>query len=131
MSMQDPIADMLTRIRNAQLVGHPTVSMAASKMKAAVSKVLTEEGYVDGYTVEEDAGKSMITVRLKYFEGAPVIRELKRVSRPGRREYKKKDELPSVANGLGIAIVSTCKGVITDAAARRAGVGGEVICTVF
>ncbi len=131
MSMQDPIADMLTRIRNAQLVGHPTVSMAASTMKAAVSKVLTEEGYVDGYTVEEDGGKSTITLRLKYFEGAPVIRELKRVSRPGRREYKKKDELPNVANGLGIAIVSTCKGVITDAAARRAGVGGEVICTVF
>lgn len=131
MSMQDPISDMLTRIRNAQMVGHPTVSMSSSRMKAALSKVLTEEGYVDGFTVEEDGGKTTITLRLKYFEGQPVIRELKRVSRPGRREYKGKDELPTVRNGLGVAIISTCKGVITDSSARQAGVGGEVICTVF
>lgn len=130
MSMQDPLADMLTRIRNAQMVGKPNVTMPSSKLKASVARVLSEEGYVGGFSVSEGA-KPELTVELKYFEGKPVIAELDRVSRPGLRNYAGKDELPSVRGGLGVAIVSTSKGVMTDRAARTAGVGGEVLCTVF
>jgi len=130
MSMQDPLADMLTRIRNAQQVGKPNVTMPSSKLKANVAKVLQEEGYVEGFSVSEGA-KPDLTIELKYFEGKPVIAELDRVSRPGLRSYAGKGALPSVRAGLGVAIVSTSKGVMTDRAARAAGVGGEVLCTVF
>ena len=130
MSMQDPLADMLTRIRNAQLVGKLNVTMPASKLKANVARVLHEEGYINGFSVSED-NKPELTIELKYFENKPVIAELDRVSRPGLRNYAGKDGLPSVRGGLGIAIVSTSKGVMTDRAARAAGVGGEVLCTVF
>ncbi len=131
MSMQDPLSDMLTRIRNAQMVGHEDVAMPSSKLKAAVARVLSEEGYIDGFSVDDDSNKPTIKIRLKYFEGKPVIQKLVRVSRPSRRHYCGKDELPTVANGLGCAIVSTCHGVVTDRQARQQGVGGEVICTVF
>lgn len=130
MSMQDPVADMLTRIRNAQQVGKMTVDIPASNLKLAVANVLKEEGYVEGVAVNEDA-KPVITIELKYFEGKPVIAEIDRASRPGLRHYAGKDGLPSVRGGLGVAIVSTSKGVMTDRAARAAGVGGEVLCTVF
>lgn len=130
MSMQDPIADMLTRIRNAQQVGKTSVTMPSSKLKKSIAGVLKEEGYVGEFSVNE-ALKAELTVELKYFEGKPVIAELDRVSRPGLRSYVGKDELPSVRGGLGIAIVSTSKGVMTDRAARAAGVGGEILCTVF
>lgn len=130
MSMQDPLADMLTRIRNAQMVGKLDVTMPSSKLKANVAKVLKEEGYVGDFSVSEGP-KAELTVQLKYFEGKPVIAELDRISRPGLRNYASKAELPSVRGGLGIAIVSTSKGVMTDRAARAAGVGGEVLCTVF
>ncbi len=130
MSMQDPLADMLTRIRNAQQVGKSNVSMPSSKLKASVAKVLAEEGYVDSYSVSEGE-KAELTVELKYFEGKPVIAELDRVSRPGLRSYAGKSAIPTVRGGLGVAIVSTSKGVMTDRAARAAGVGGEVLCTVF
>lgn len=130
MSMQDPLADMLTRIRNAQLVGKTSVSMPSSKLKISVAKVLADEGYINGYSVSEGV-KQELTIDLKYFEGKPVIAELDRVSRPGLRNYAGKAGLPSVRGGLGIAIVSTSKGVMTDRAARAAGVGGEVLCTVF
>ncbi|UTF59502.1 30S ribosomal protein S8 [Gilvimarinus sp. DA14] len=130
MSMQDPLADMLTRIRNALQVGKTEVSMPSSKLKANVAKVLVEEGYVKDFSVSEGP-KAELTIELKYFEGKPVIAELDRVSRPGLRNYAGKTELPSVRNGLGVAIVSTSKGVMTDRAARAAGVGGEVLCTVF
>lgn len=130
MSMQDPLADMLTRIRNAQQVGKPNVTMPSSKLKASVAKVLTEEGYVESFSIGEGA-KPELTVELKYFEGKPVIAELDRVSRPGLRSYAGKTALPSVRSGLGVAIVSTSKGVMTDRAARAAGIGGEVLCTVF
>lgn len=130
MSMQDPLADMLTRIRNAQMAAKPDVAMPSSKLKVAVAKVLEEEGFVAGYSVAEGA-KPELTVELKYHNGQPVIAELDRMSRPGLRSYKGKDELPSVRGGLGVAIVSTSKGVMTDRAARAAGVGGEVLCTVF
>ena len=130
MSMQDPLADMLTRIRNAQMVGKPSVTMPSSKLKANVARVLAEEGFINGFDVSEGA-KPELTVELKYFEGKPVIAELDRVSRPGLRNYAGKDALPSVRGGLGVAIVSTSKGVMTDRAARTAGVGGEVLCTVF
>jgi small subunit ribosomal protein S8 len=131
MSMQDPLADMLTRIRNAQMAGKPTVAMPASKLKVAVAKVLEEEGFIAGQSVTEADGKATLQIGLKYFEGKPVIAEIDRVSRPSLRSYKGKDGLPKVRNGLGIAIVSTSKGVMTDRAARQAGVGGEVLCTVF
>lgn len=130
MSMQDPLADMLTRIRNAQRVGKASVSMPSSKLKASVAKVLADEGYINGFSVDQ-ADKAELTVELKYFEGKPVIAELDRVSRPGLRNYAGKEALPSVRGGLGIAIVSTSQGVMTDRAARAAGVGGEVLCTVF
>ncbi len=130
MSMQDPMADMLTRIRNAQSVGKASVTMPSSKLKVSVAKVLSDEGYINGFSVSEGA-KQELTVDLKYFEGKPVIVELDRVSRPGLRNYAGKAALPTVRGGLGIAIVSTSKGVMTDRAARAAGVGGEVLCTVF
>lgn len=130
MSMQDPIADLLTRIRNAQAANHPDVSMPSSKMKIAICKVLKDEGYIDNYAIEGDA-KSRLSVTLRYHNGKPVIEELSRVSRPGLRIYKACDELPKVRGGLGVAIVSTNKGLLTDRAARAAGVGGEVVCTVF
>lgn len=131
MSMQDPLADMLTRIRNAQMAGKASVSMPSSKLKQAVAAVLLEEGYIAGHRVEQDGAKSDLVVDLKYFQGKPVIAEIQRASRPGLRAYAGKDELPQVRAGLGVAIVSTSKGVMTDRAARTAGVGGEVLCTVF
>ena len=130
MSMQDPLADMLTRIRNAQMVGKTEVVMPSSKLKVSVARVLQDEGYVASFSVSEEV-QSQLTVELKYFEGKPVIAELDRVSRPGLRNYTGKDGIPSVRGGLGVAIVSTSKGVMTDRAARAAGVGGEVLCTVF
>ena len=130
MSMQDPLADMLTRVRNAQSVGKASVTMPSSKLKVSVAQVLSNEGYINGFSVSEGA-KPELTVDLKYFEGKPVIAELDRVSRPGLRNYAGKEALPTVRGGLGIAIVSTSKGVMTDRAARAAGVGGEVLCTVF
>ena len=129
MSMSDPIADMLTRIRNGQSAAKADVSMPASKMKQAIAEVLKEEGYIKDYSVSEGP-KAEMTVSLKYFEGRPVIESIKRVSRPGLRIYKNKDELPKVLDGLGIAVISTSKGVMTDRAARAGGHGGEVICLV-
>lgn len=130
MSMQDPLADMLTRIRNAQMVGKASVSMPSSKLKKSVAELLLAEGYITGVSATEDA-KPELTIELKYFEGKAVIAELDRFSRPGLRAYAGKDELPSVRGGLGIAIISTSTGLMTDRAARAAGVGGEVLCTVF
>ena len=131
MSMQDPLADMLTRIRNAQMAGKASVSMPASKLKQAVAAVLQSEGYIGGQRVEAVDGKASLHIDLKYFQGKPVIAEIDRMSSPGLRSYKGKSELPRVRSGLGIAIISTSKGVMTDRAARQAGVGGEVLCTVF
>lgn len=130
MSMQDTLADMFTRIRNAQQAGHATVSLPSSKQKIAVANVLKEEGFVDDYAVEGDV-KKVMHITLRYFEGKPVIESIKRISRPGLRQYRAANELSKVAGGLGISIVSTSKGVMTDRAARSAGVGGEVICEVF
>ncbi|MCS2610324.1 30S ribosomal protein S8 [Halomonas dongshanensis] len=130
MSMQDTLADMFTRLRNAQMATKETVTMPSSKLKVEVARVLKEEGYVADYSVAEGT-KPELTVTLKYFEGKPVIDHIQRVSKPSLRQYKGKDDLPKVADGLGIAIVTTSKGVMTDRAARQAGVGGEVICTVF
>ena len=132
MSMNDPLGDMLTRIRNAQLRGKSTVSTPASKLRAWVLDVLASEGYIRGYEKKTtENGQGELVISLKYFEGAPVIRELKRVSKPGRRVYMAVKDIPSVRNGLGVSIVSTPKGVMSDAAARSANVGGEVLCTVF
>jgi small subunit ribosomal protein S8 len=132
MMMNDPLGDMLTRIRNAQMRGKSTVSTPASKLRAWVLDVLASEGYIRGYErVATDNGQGDIVISLKYFEGTPVIREVKRVSKPGRRVYMSVKEIPSVRNGLGISIVSTPKGVMSDANARAANVGGEVLCTVF
>ena len=130
MSMQDPIADLLTRLRNAQRAQHVDVSMPCSKAKVALCKVLQDEGYIGEYSVEESA-KPVLNVQLRYHNGAPVIEEISRVSRPGLRVYKACEDLPNVRNGLGVAIVSTNRGLMTDRAARAAGVGGEVLCTVF
>jgi small subunit ribosomal protein S8 len=130
MSMSDPIADMLTRIRNAQQVEKTSVVMPASKLKVAIAKVLADEGYIDGFNVAEDAGKSTLEIGLKYYAGRPVIERLERVSKPGLRIYKAAKAIPQVMNGLGVAIVSTPKGVMTDRKARASGVGGEVICYV-
>lgn len=131
MSMSDPIADMLTRIRNAQTARKAQVSMPSSKLKAAVSRVLKEEGYVEDVRVEGDSAKPVLTITLKYYNGAPVIETIQRASKPGLRIFRGKDELPKVRDGLGVAIVSTSKGVMTDRAARAAGEGGEVLCVVF
>jgi small subunit ribosomal protein S8 len=127
--MTDPIADMLTRIRNAQSAGKADVTMPSSKAKLAIAGVMKEEGYITDFSVSSDAKPNM-TVTLKYYQGSPVIDEMKRVSRPGLRIYKNKDELPKVLNGLGIAIISTSAGVMTDKKARTEGRGGEVICTI-
>ena len=131
MSMSDPIADLLTRVRNAQMAKLPTVGMPSSKMKVAISKVLQDEGYITGYKIEENAGKPILDIELKYFQGRPVIEEIKRASRPGLRSYKGKEDLPKVRAGLGISIMSTNKGLMTETQARAAGIGGEVLCTVF
>jgi small subunit ribosomal protein S8 len=128
--MSDPIADMLTRIRNGQARGKITIRMPSSKQKKAIAELLKEEGYISDCSVHEDGGKSQLELRLKYFRGKPVIEELKRVSRPGLRIYRGRDELPSVWSGLGVAIVSTSKGLMTDRAARQAGHGGEIIAYV-
>ena len=130
MSMQDPIADMFTRIRNGQQAGKVRVVMAMSRQREAVARVLKKQGYVRDFSVEEIDGKSQLVIVLKYFEGRPVIETLKRISRPGRRVYKRKHELPKVMDGLGIAIISTSKGLMTDHQARAAGHGGEVVCIV-
>ncbi|MGX5915638.1 30S ribosomal protein S8 [Aliidiomarina sp. Khilg15.8] len=126
MSMQDPIADMFTRIRNAQGANKVAVKMPASKQKQAIAKVLQEEGYITGFNVESGA-KPELEIELKYFEGKPVIEAIQRVSRPGLRIYKKRNELPSIMGGLGVAVVSTSKGLMTDRAARKAGLGGEIV----
>ena len=132
MSMNDPLGDMLTRIRNAQMRGKSTVSSPASKLRAWVLDVLTDEGYIRGYDRKSsENGQGELVISLKYFEGEPVIREIKRVSKPGRRVYMSVGDLPSPRNGLGVSIVSTSKGVMSDASARSANVGGEVLCTVF
>ena len=129
MSMQDPIADMLTRIRNGQAANKVSVTMPSAKLKVALAKVLKSEGYISEYAVADEA-KPELEVTLKYFQGKPVVETIQRVSRPGLRIYKGKDELPNVMGGLGVAIVSTSKGLMTDRAARQAGMGGEVICYV-
>lgn len=128
--MSDPIADMLTRIRNAQMVGKATVSMRASNVKAAIASVLKEEGYITNFA-KEDGPKAQLTITLKYYQGRPVIEEINRVSRPGLRIYKPKDELPKVKGGLGVAVVSTSKGVMTAQNAKAQGLGGEVVCEVY
>ncbi len=131
MAMSDPIADMLTRIRNAQLVGKLSVSMPHSKLKAAIAAVLKEEGYIDSFEVKaESNNKSSLVLTLKYYAGRPVIEKIERVSRPGLRIYKASADIPRVMNGLGVAIVSTPKGVMTDRKARANKVGGEVLCYV-
>ena len=130
MSMTDPIADMLTRIRNGQSAEKAEVAMPASKQKQAIAQVLKDEGYIKDFSMQENGGKPQLVVALKYFEGKPVIERIERVSRPGLRIYKGKTELPKVMGGLGIAIVSTSSGVMTDRAARAAGQGGEVLCYV-
>ncbi|MGB3553046.1 MAG: 30S ribosomal protein S8 [Jannaschia sp.] len=130
--MNDPIGDMLTRIRNAQMRGKSNVSTPASKLRAHVLDVLADEGYIRGYESSSDRqGHPTLEIELKYYEGVPVIREVKRVSKPGRRVYLGVDKLPSVRQGLGVSIVSTSRGVMSDQAARSANVGGEVLCTVF
>ena len=130
MSMSDPIADMLTRIRNAQMVQKAAVVMPSSKLKVAIAQVLKDEGYIDGFKVVTEGGKTELEVALKYYAGRPVIERIERVSRPGLRIYKGRDEIPQVMNGLGVAIVTTPKGVMTDRKARQSGVGGEVLCYV-
>jgi len=130
MSMSDPIADMLTRIRNAQMVEKALVAMPASKVKAAIAQVLKDEGYIDGFQVKNEGGKSELEIALKYYAGRPVIERIERVSRPGLRIYRGTKAIPQVQNGLGVAIVTTPKGVMTDRKARAAGVGGEVLCYV-
>ena len=130
MSMSDPIADMLTRIRNAQSVEKAVVTMPSSKLKVAIAKVLKAEGYIDGFTVKTEGGKSELEIALKYYAGRPVIERIERVSRPGLRVYRGREAIPSVMNGLGVAIVTTPKGVMTDRKARQNGVGGEVLCYV-
>lgn len=130
MSMQDPISDMLTRIRNAQAVRNPSVTMPSSKLKAALAQVLRTEGYVGDFSISPGP-KPVLSIELKYHQGRPVIDNLTRISRPGLRIYRAKDKLPTVQGGLGIAVISTCKGVMTDRAARKAGIGGEILCTVF
>ena len=130
MSMSDPIADMLTRIRNAQSVNKSTVVMPSSKLKVAIARVLKDEGYIENYAVAEDAGKATLSIELKYYAGRPVIERIERVSRPGLRVYKGKTEIPTVMNGLGVTIVSTPKGVMTDRKARATGTGGEILCYV-
>jgi small subunit ribosomal protein S8 len=130
MSMTDPIADFLTRIRNGQMAGKAEVAAPASRMKLALAKVLKEEGYIEDFAIAEQAEKPTVTVRLKYYQGRPVIERLERVSRPGLRVYRAKDDLPKVLGGMGVAIISTSRGLMTDREARAAGHGGEVLCIV-
>lgn len=131
MSMTDPIADMLTRIRNAQMVERATVAMPSSKVKIAIARVLKDEGYIDGFKITgEESARPQLEIALRYHAGRPVIEKIERVSKPGLRIYKGKDDIPRVMNGLGIAIVSTSRGVMTDRKARATGVGGEVLCIV-
>jgi len=130
MSMTDPIADFLTRIRNGQTSGKPEINAPASKLKLAIAKVLKEEGYIEDFASNEHEGKPTLAVQLKYYQGRPVIDRLERISRPGLRVYKGKDDLPTILGGLGVAIVSTSQGVMTDRQARAAGHGGEVLCIV-
>ena len=128
MSMTDPIADMLIRIRNAQLVGHAEVAMPASRLKASIAQVLKDEGYIEDYAVRDNGAKKELRIAHKYYAGRPVIERLERVSKPGLRVYKRRDDIPRVMNGLGVAIVSTSRGVMTDRKARADGVGGEILC---
>jgi len=128
--MSDPIADMLTRIRNAQSVNKPTVSMPSSKLKTAIAGVLKDEGYIDDFAVQDIAGKPQLNISLKYYAGRPVIETISRVSRPGLRIYRGSQDIPKVMNGLGVTIMSTSRGVMTDRKAQAAGVGGEVLCVV-
>lgn len=131
MSMSDPIADLLTRVRNAQMAKLPSVSMPSSKLKVAICGVLKDEGYIGSYAVKEEGAKRELSIDLKYYQGKPVIEEIKRVSKPGLRQYKGTEALPRNRQGLGIVIVSTNQGLMTEKQARAAGVGGEVLCTVF
>lgn len=130
MSMTDPVADMLTRIRNGQMAEKLAVSMPSSKLKEAIALVLKDEGYIESYTVRNEAGKSKLDIELKYYTGKPVIERIERISRPGLRIYRGMQDLPRVMNGLGIAIISTPRGVMTDRKARSINVGGEVLCVV-
>jgi small subunit ribosomal protein S8 len=134
MSMSDPISDMLTRIRNAQVVGHTEVAMPASKLKASIAQVLKDEGYIEDFAIRDKGGdsaaKKELAIGLKYYAGRPVIERLERVSKPGLRVYRGRDDIPRVMNGLGVAILSTSRGVMTDRKARADGVGGEVLCIV-
>lgn len=130
MSMTDPIADFLTRIRNGQLSGKPEIAAPASRIKLALAKVLKDEGYIEDFAIDGDSKKPTVKVRLKYYQGRPVIDRLERVSRPGLRVYKAKDELPKILGGMGVAIISTSQGVMSDREARAAGHGGEVLCIV-
>jgi small subunit ribosomal protein S8 len=130
MSMTDPIADMLTRIRNAQAVGKTVVSIPSSKLKVSIAQVLKDEGYIENFSTRDKDGIGELEIGLKYYAGEPVIEKIERVSKPGLRIYRGRDELPQVMNGLGVAIVSTSKGVMTDRKARASGVGGEVLCIV-
>lgn len=130
MSMSDPIADMLTRIRNAQSVNKISVSMPASKLKGAIANVLKDEGYIEDYSVDVNNGKPVLNIELKYYAGRPVIEKIERVSKPGLRVYKSGQNIPKVMNGLGVTIVSTSKGVMTDRKAQAAGIGGELLCVV-
>ena len=130
MSMSDPIADMLVRIRNAQLVGHTEVAMPASKIKASIAQVLKDEGYIEDFALRDEGQKKQLRIGLKYYAGRPVIERLERVSKPGLRVYRGRDDIPRIMNGLGVAILSTSRGVMTDRKARADGVGGEVLCIV-
>ena len=130
MSMTDPIADMLVRIRNAQMVGHTEVAMPASRLKASIAEVLKQEGYIEDFALRDQGAKKELRIGLKYYAGKPVIERLERVSKPGLRVYKGREDIPKVMNGLGVAILSTSRGVMTDRKARADGVGGEVLCIV-
>ena len=131
MSMTDPISDMLTRIRNAQAAGHESLDMPASKMKAKIAEILQREGYIEGFARKEEGPQGTLHIDLKWHRGSPAIEGLLRVSRPGQRRYAKSDQIPKVRNGLGIMIISTSHGMMTDRAARKAGVGGELVCSVW
>ena len=130
MSMSDPIADMLVRIRNAQMVGHTEVAMPASKIKASIAQVLKDEGYIEDFALRDEGPKKQLRIGLKYYAGRPVIERLERVSKPGLRVYRGRDDIPRIMNGLGVAILSTSRGVMTDRKARADGVGGELLCIV-
>ena len=130
MSMSDPIADMVIRIRNAQMVGHTEVAMPASKIKASIAQVLKDEGYIEDFALRDEGPKKQLRIGLKYYAGRPVIERLERVSKPGLRVYRGRDDIPRIMNGLGVAILSTSRGVMTDRKARADGVGGEILCIV-